>query len=203
MNSADRNIALVDLALRRRFEFVRLDPRLEMLSPTESDPSIDVRQMLAAMNDRIGQLLGIDYTIGHSYFLGLKTNGEVIRVFATQILPLLEEYFYADDIGLLLVLGEHPAADVKDRIFDAEFRDAKTMSSVFGEAVGSIAAAHITGASGSSGIIRRLRKSFWDMSLDPPKPGDEGAAAQALQKIYSSKSNPPLTQPVADQAAPP
>jgi 5-methylcytosine-specific restriction protein B len=191
MNSADRNIALVDVALRRRFEFVRLDPRLDMLQTTESDPPIDVAAMLGAINRRIGQLLGSDYTIGHSYFLSLKTNDEVIRLFATQILPLLEEYFYADDVGLLLVLGEHPTVNVADRIFDAEYRDAKTMSEVFGAGVGSLAAAHVTGAAGTSGIIRRLRPSFWDMSVEPARPGDPSAAARALRKIYAADEEPP------------
>jgi 5-methylcytosine-specific restriction protein B len=186
MNSADRNIALVDVALRRRFEFVRLDPRLEMLRTTESTPAIDTAQLLHALNARIVELLGPDYAIGHSYFIGLTRNGDVIRVFATQIIPLLEEYFYGDDVGLLLVLGEHPTAQEAARIYDATFRDTATMEEVFGSAVGTIAAAHVTGATGTAGIVRRLRPSFWDMSADPPKPGDEAAAAMALRKIYKA-----------------
>jgi hypothetical protein len=49
----------------------------------------------------------------------------------------------------------------------------------------------VTGAAGTSGIIRRLRPSFWDMSVEPARPGDPSAAARALRKIYAADEEPP------------
>jgi 5-methylcytosine-specific restriction protein B len=90
MNTADRSIALVDIALRRRFTFI----------PVESDPSLvdnaDLRGILEALNKNLVKELGSDYVIGHSYFMG-KTVDELQYIMDNNVLPLLSEYFYNDN----------------------------------------------------------------------------------------------------------
>jgi len=188
MNSADRNLALVDVALRRRFEFVRMSAEPTMLTATkDASYAIDLPSLLRSVNRRVSALLGADFEIGHSYFLGLSSNGNVIRAFATQVIPLLEEYFYGDDEGLLLVLGELPSASPAERIFDVDIGGESTLEPVFGSVAAAQAAVqHITGPAGKPAYQLRLRREFWDWRLDPPGPGDSQAAARALIKIYAA-----------------
>ena len=94
MNSADRNIALVDHALRRRFDFVAIPPEPALLRPTPDANSIDLKKLLATMNSRITHVLGAEYAIGHGYFMSCESNEDVIRTMARKLLPLLEEYFF-------------------------------------------------------------------------------------------------------------
>jgi 5-methylcytosine-specific restriction protein B len=190
MNSADRNIALVDVALRRRFEFIRLNPRVDMLRTVGDEDEINVRLLLDAINSRIDQLLGQDFLIGHSYFLAAKDPDEVVAIFSTQILPLLEEYFYGDDAGFLLVLGEHPESHPEHRIYDVAYRDNSVLGPVFGEDVANVAAARVAPGGATASITRKLRPEFWDMSRDTPEPGNLAEAVNALRKIYTSAQEP-------------
>lgn len=84
MNTADKSIALVDIALRRRFTFVRMEPIEEYLPD-------NIKKINAIIKDR----RGADYLIGHAYFMG---NHDVKFVMQYKIRPLLEEYFYGEDI---------------------------------------------------------------------------------------------------------
>ena len=106
MNSADRNIALVDYALRRRFEFIECPPQEARLEATSGTPPVDLRALLIALNARISFLLDADHCIGHGYFMKCTEALDVVEVVARQILPLLREYFYGNDADLLLVLGD-------------------------------------------------------------------------------------------------
>jgi hypothetical protein len=118
MNTADRSIALLDTALRRRFDFVEMMPRPELLGGLKvvdgkgKDTGIDLEKMLAAMNGRIEFLLDREHTIGHAYFLGGFVEGKTIAVetvadiFQFKIVPLLQEYFFEDYAKIRLVLGD-------------------------------------------------------------------------------------------------
>lgn len=105
MNSADRSIALLDVALRRRFAFLELLPEAELLdeiniSLAEED-ILNIGACLRNLNQSIVELRGADYQIGHSYFLPLQeiTSEEeklnyLDDIWNYQIVPLLKEYFY-------------------------------------------------------------------------------------------------------------
>ena len=98
MNTADRSIALMDTALRRRFEFIEMLPDLEVLDGLEVE-GINIKLMLEKINQRVEYLYDRDHTIGHAYFMSLKDNAtleELENIFKNKIIPLLEEYFYDD-----------------------------------------------------------------------------------------------------------
>lgn len=107
MNTADRSIALMDTALRRRFEFVEMMPEYNNLKEVAG---IDIGQMLKTINERIEYLYDRDHTIGHACFMSLKGGAdieELASIFKNKILPLLQEYFYDDWEKIRLVLGDN------------------------------------------------------------------------------------------------
>lgn len=122
MNTADRSLALLDTALRRRFEFVPAlpDSRDEAGAPlhglrvSTGDQVIDLARMLRVMNLRIEALYDRDHCIGHAYFTPLAKlpDGDerlvaLQQVFSTRIIPLLEEYFFEDWQKIRLVLADN------------------------------------------------------------------------------------------------
>ena len=94
MNTADRSIALLDTALRRRFDFEEMMPKPELLS--ENIEGIDLEQLLTQINDRIKNEYDRDHQIGHSYLMGVKDKDDLEKAYKNRILPLLNEYFYND-----------------------------------------------------------------------------------------------------------
>ncbi|MEM9822683.1 MAG: AAA family ATPase [Bacteroidota bacterium] len=108
MNSADRSVEAMDLALRRRFNFVEMRPRPELLKQSNAlrAMGVDLSRMLGVINQRIELLLDKDYCIGHSYFMGLQSLADLQKVFAIEIIPLLQEYFFGNYSKIGLVLGK-------------------------------------------------------------------------------------------------
>jgi 5-methylcytosine-specific restriction protein B len=103
MNTADRSIALLDTALRRRFAFREMMPDSGLLVNTLNDLQLDV--MLDTMNRRIEVLYDREHTIGHAFFIGVQSVEDLIGVFQNKVIPLLQEYFYEDWEKIGLVLG--------------------------------------------------------------------------------------------------
>lgn len=104
MNTADRSIALLDTALRRRFEFIEMMPDSSQLKPCGD---IDLAQLLDKMNERIEFLLDREHTIGHSFFIGVDSLDKLREVFKLKIIPLLQEYFYDDYAKIQAVLNDN------------------------------------------------------------------------------------------------
>ncbi len=105
MNSADKSIALVDTALRRRFEFIEYTADHSLLS--NNVEGINLQELLKTINSRIEILLDKDHKIGHAYLINVKSKNQLCEVFRNKILPLLEEYFYGDYEKIQLVLGDN------------------------------------------------------------------------------------------------
>jgi len=109
MNTADRSIALLDTALRRRFRFVEMMPDLDLLKHVTVG-EIKIAELLKVLNQRIEVLYDRDHQIGHSYFLRLKKQpnlGTLTDIFQHEVLPLLQEYFYDDWEKIDLVLNKN------------------------------------------------------------------------------------------------
>ena len=97
MNTADRSIAPIDTALRRRFVFEEMAPDSSLLSK-EKTPDIydevNLQSLLEAINTRIEYLYDRDHTIGHAYLIDVETLDDLKFAFKNKIIPLLAEYFY-------------------------------------------------------------------------------------------------------------
>ena len=102
MNTADRSVEALDTALRRRFSFVEMQPKPDILSKVEG---VELKKLLKTINKRIEMLIDKDHQIGHSYFIGIQGLEDLKRTFKDKIIPLLEEYFYGDFGKIGLVLG--------------------------------------------------------------------------------------------------
>lgn len=152
MNTADRSLALLDTALRRRFDFVPLlpdtreekdadDPHsapLAGLVVTTSSGAIDVRRMLERINERIEALYDRDHCIGHAYLTTLAdvNDGEarlekLAGILRNRIVPLLEEYFFEDWRKIRLVLGDNQKPQAAQFITEIDTHE-QDLSDLFG-----------------------------------------------------------------------
>lgn len=129
MNTADRSIALLDTALRRRFGFIELMPDYRVLAGVVD--GIPIGGWLQALNGRILENIGRDarnLQVGHSYFLEggrpVVDRARFIRIVQEDLVPLLEEYCYEDFDALEKILGaglvDRRSRAVRHELFDLE-----------------------------------------------------------------------------------
>lgn len=153
MNTADRSLALLDTALRRRFDFVALMPDIRAeKDPADPDSAplaglvvtleskvIDVRGMLQRINERIEALYDRDHCIGHAYLTalvqipdGMARFEALATTFRNRIVPLLEEYFFEDWQKIRLVLADNQKSDPQTQfIIEAESHE-QDLTGLFG-----------------------------------------------------------------------
>ena len=127
MNTADRSIALMDTALRRRFEFKEMMPNSEVLESLGvgtiaiDGEELNVAAMLDVINQRIEYLFDREHTIGHAFFTKLADDPSLdtlAGIFEKNVIPLLQEYFYEDYEKIQLILGDNVKDDEFKFILD-------------------------------------------------------------------------------------
>ena len=107
MNSSDRSLTGLDIALRRRFTFIEMPPQPKLLEGVNVY-GIDIERLLTVINQRIEALLDRDHCIGHANFMSLKkqpTLENLAHIFKQKIIPQLQEYFFDDWAKINLVLN--------------------------------------------------------------------------------------------------
>ena len=102
MNTSDKSIAQIDIALRRRFIFEEMMPDYDVLDEIDG---IELDKLLITINERVEFLLDRDHLIGHAYFVNCNSSSDIINVVINKIIPLLQEYFYGDNEKVGMVLG--------------------------------------------------------------------------------------------------
>ena len=133
MHTADRSIATIDTALRRRFLFREMLPNTNILADINVE-DLSIRDMLENMNKKISVLYDREHTIGHAYFLPLRkiqTVDKLAEIFINSIIPLLQEYFYDDYEKIRLILGDNKKENDEEMFIIAKKND---YSSLFGHA---------------------------------------------------------------------
>ncbi|MCQ3000760.1 AAA family ATPase [Pseudomonas syringae] len=133
MNTADRSLAALDIALRRRFTFIEAPPIPELLAGVEVE-GVAIDELLRVMNQRIAALLDRDHCLGHAYFMELTSKSsleDLERIFSKQILPLLQEYFFEDWQRIQWVLNDQRKA-AENRFLIQPSQD---LSDLFGDSV--------------------------------------------------------------------
>ena len=128
MNTADRSIALMDTALRRRFKFEEMLPDYDLLKDIfveDKGIKVNIGAMLKVINERIEYLYDREHTIGHAVFLEKMENDKIDidinkleNIFKKNIIPLLQEYFYEDYEKIRIVLGDN-AKDEDEQFISA------------------------------------------------------------------------------------
>ena len=127
MNTADRSIALMDTALRRRFKFEEMLPDYHLLEDIfveDKGTKVNIGAMLKVINERIEYLYDREHTIGHAVFLEKMENDKIDidinkleNIFKKNIIPLLQEYFYEDYEKIRIVLGDNAKDEDEQFIF--------------------------------------------------------------------------------------
>lgn len=128
MNTADRSIALLDTALRRRFDFREIMPDIECLTEAGNRSGIGLPRLLSRLNEGVEFYYDREHQIGHAYFIHCQTDKEVDAVMRHKVIPLLAEYFFEDWSKVAAVLGD---LDEGSGDFEGGFLVRKRLSAPF------------------------------------------------------------------------
>lgn len=129
MNTADRSLMSIDMALRRRFVFEEVEPQTTELEGIEI-AGVDLAQLLSVMNARIEALLDREHRLGHAYFLNLQAADDIHQLkelFSRRIVPLLKEYFFDDWRRIRLVLNDQRKSNPQDQFIIEGPLDTETL----------------------------------------------------------------------------
>ncbi|WP_282156659.1 AAA family ATPase [Vibrio diabolicus] len=142
MNTADRSLAMMDTALRRRFDFVEMMPKPEVFEDTSKLQGINLQKLLQVLNQRIEILYDREHTLGHAFFMPVKElvdAGEeeqafsaLVSVFQNKIIPLLEEYFFEDWSKIRLVLADNQAKPQELQFVSEQVQNTQQLNDLFG-----------------------------------------------------------------------
>ncbi|WP_256579252.1 AAA family ATPase [Pseudomonas sp. YY-1] len=149
MNTADRSLAGLDIALRRRFVFREMPPRPDLLKDVLVQ-GLNIGRLLEKMNQRIEVLLDRDHALGHAYFMPLKDDSSLARlelIFRNQILPLLQEYFFEDWQRIGWVLNDQSASANGTEPFIRRPQSELNLADLFG-----------------SGVAEKLNDQRWELN---------------------------------------
>lgn len=113
MNSADKSIAAIDIALRRRFQFKAFPSNSHILADVLAQHDInandvdgvDLVRLFDTINSRIELLLDANHMLGHAYFMKVRNSQDIADVIAYKVVPLLEEYFFDDPQKIQLIFN--------------------------------------------------------------------------------------------------
>lgn len=114
MNSADRSVDTMDIALRRRFNFEKLDCDTYAIFSelrcrgidAENVGGVNLIRMIEVINKRIELMIDRNFVIGHAYFVKVQNFNDIVNVLIYDIIPLLEEYFFDDPQKIQIVLND-------------------------------------------------------------------------------------------------
>ena len=181
MNTADKSIALLDSALRRRFSFCEMLPNSSVIKAKISIPGVEVDKLLETINSRIEFLIDKDHTIGHSYLLKIKDNQTIealASIFKNEIIPLLIEYFYGDFEKIQLVLGDNK--DWKKGDYKFFSKKASQQKALFGkeEAVEGY----------DEKIMLELNDDLLGQNKDGTFKGNSDQLVQLFKSVYTQES---------------
>jgi 5-methylcytosine-specific restriction protein B len=107
MNSTDKSIATIDIALRRRFTFLKMKPKEELVK------NVQANKLMKDLNEHILKTINEDYQLGHSYFMKIEDENDLAFEKEYKIKPLLEEYFYGDEVNFKKAIE---ILDIKEQI---------------------------------------------------------------------------------------
>lgn len=108
MNTADKSIAVLDTALRRRFIFDEINPSPGLIAEfgTSRIEGVNLEKLLNEINNNIAQNFDRDHRIGHSYFMNLYSLKDLHLTWYFEVMPLLLDYFYNDPSAVVNIVGK-------------------------------------------------------------------------------------------------